>query len=325
MITDTKIRIISYIRTNGQARVKDLVNHLGIGHAALHRHLKFMIDSHQLSKAGTPPKVFYTLANTSIQTNQETNHLFDTYFAYVEPTGQLITGIAGFRAWLKNVGKSVQETSLLVRYTKDREAVNALFSPQGWINATQNVVSTFGSDMHLDGVYYKDFYSLPTFGKTRLGSLVLYSKQSENRELIRQTADESRGTIQKLINHLHIDAISFLPHSILRNVQFLKEFSRNLNFTLPKVEMTKAYPGEIRVAQKTLGKLEERVKNARETIFVDTMDRRYKNVLLIDDAVGSASTLNETAKKLKQMGIAQKVYGFAVVGSLKGFEVIREV
>lgn len=89
--------------------------------------------------------------------------------------------------------------------------------------------------------------------------------------------------------------------------------------------MTKAYSGKIRVAQKTLAKLEERIKNARETIFVDTMDMRYEKVLLIDDAVGSAATLNETAKKLKQMGIAGKVYGFAVVGSLKGFEVIREV
>jgi len=325
MITDTKIRIISYIRTNGHARVKDLVNHLGIGYAALHRHLKSMIISGRLSKSGTAPKVFYTLAKIQTEIIPEINTLFDTYFVYVEPTGQLITGIAGFRAWLKNVGKSAQEASLLIRYTKDREAVNALFSVQGWIDATQNVSSTFGSGMHLNGVYYKDFYSMPTFGKTRLGSLVLYAKQSENRKLIQLTADESRETIQKLINHLHIDAIGFLPHSILRNVQFLKEFSRHLHLMLPNIEMTKAYPGEIRVAQKTLGKLEERVKNARETIFVDTVDRRYENVLLIDDAVGSASTLNETAKKLKQMGIAQKVYGFAVVGSLKGFEVIREV
>ena len=325
MITDTKVRILGYIRTNGQARVKDLVGHLGIGPVALHRQLKSLINSGQLSKAGTPPKVFYTLAKKSAEEIQESNQLLDKYFAYVEPTGQFVTGIAGFRAWLKNVGKSDQESSLLVRYTKDREMVNTHFSSQGWINATNNVSGTFGSEMHLDGVYYRDFYSLPTFGKTRLGSLVLYSKQSENRELIWQAADESLETIQKLINLLSIDAIGFIPHSILRRVQFLREFSGRLNLTLPKIEMTKAYSGKIRVAQKTLGKLEERIKNARETIFVDKMDMKYENVLLIDDAVGSAATLNETAKKLKRMGMAQKVYGFAVVGSLKGFEVIREV
>jgi len=52
---------------------------------------------------------------------------------------------------------------------------------------------------------------------------------------------------------------------------------------------------------------------------------RFTSVLLIDDAVGSGATLNETAKKLKLSGMAKKVIGFAIVGSMKGFEVIREV
>ena len=64
-----------------------------------------------------------------------------------------------------------------------------------------------------------------------------------------------------------------------------------------RIRKTVAYPGKIRVAQKTLGKLEERVRNAKETIFVDKINSRFNNLLLIDDAVGSAATLNETAKK----------------------------
>lgn len=116
-----------------------------------------------------------------------------------------------------------------------------------------------------------------------------------------------------------------MPHSIQRKVQFLKEFANRLNLSLPKIELTKAYPGEIRVAQKTLGRFEERVQNARETIFVSNNNVQFKRVLLINDAVGSAATLNETARKLKNMGIAKEVYGFALVGSLKDFEVIREV
>lgn len=325
MITDTKIRILGYVRTNGQARVKDLAIHLGIGNVALHRQLKTLIESGKLAKSGTAPKVFYTLASKVPGNIQETNLLLDKYFAYVDPTGEFTTGISGFRTWLKNVSKSEQEISLLARYIKDREDVNSLFSPQGWIDATQNISRTFDPEMCLDGVYYQDFYSLPTFGKTRLGFLMLYAKQSENRELIWQTADESREVIDQLIHILDINAVGFLPHSILRKVQFLKEFAKRLNLSQPVVTMSKAYPGKIRVAQKTLGKLEERIRNAKETIFVDKIDARYNNVLLIDDAVGSAATLNETAKKIKQMGIAKKVYGFAVVGSLKGFEVIREV
>ena len=63
MITDTKIRILGYIRTNGQARVKDLVEHLGIGNVALHRQLKSLLESGKLTKAGSAPKVFYRLSS----------------------------------------------------------------------------------------------------------------------------------------------------------------------------------------------------------------------------------------------------------------------
>jgi len=328
MITDTKIRIISYITTNGQARVKDLVNHLGFGSVAIHRHLKSLVEKGQLVKAGAPPKVFYQLPVESTTKTQLVNGpasaLLDKYFAYVDPTGRLETGLAGFQLWAQNVSKSGQVDSLLARYTLDRQNLETLFTSQGWIDATANVSKTFPADMQLDGVFYLDFYSLPTFGKTRLGALMLYSKQSENRPLIHKLTDEVRPALDRLVSHLNVDAVAFLPHSIIRKTQFLKEFSVKLNLPLPHIDLTKAYPGRIRVAQKTLGKLEERVKNARETIFVENPAARYEKVLLIDDAVGSGSTLNETARKLKQMGLAQKVYGFAIVGSLKGFEVIRE-
>ena len=329
MITDTKVRIVSYIKTNGQARVKDLVTHLGYGAVAIHRHLKALVDRGELVKAGSPPKVFYRLSTAAPkdqkQVDQQVSALLDKYFAYVDPTGHLETGISGFRLWAQNVSKRDQVDSLLRRYTLDRQSLTPLFSPQGWINATQNVAKTFSSDMTLDGIYYLDFYSLPTFGKTRLGSITLYSKQSENRYLMRQLADEVKPFIVSLIDHLNVSAVAFLPHSIIRKVQFLKEFSAQLNLPLPTIALAKAYPGHIRVAQKTLGKLEERVTNARETIFVDNPQARYPKVLLIDDAVGSGSTLNETAKKLKQLGVAKQVFGFTIVGSLKGFDVIREV
>jgi len=317
---------MGYIKTNGQAKVKDLAGHLGLGNVAIHRQLKKLVEAGQLAKVGTPPKVFYVLANrTAANPDLPANALLDNYFAYVDPTGHLTSGLAGFRIWLKSVSKVDQEESLLRRYTQDRTDANSFFNSAGLVNATANINNIFKDDMNLDKVFYLDFYSLPTFGKTRLGTSVLYAKQSENQDMIYKLADEAKPKLMQLIQEYNIDAVGFLPHSILRKVQFLKEFANRLNLLLPKVELTKAYQGEIRVAQKTLGRLEERIQNARETIFVNSAKVHYRRVLLIDDAVGSAATLNETAKKLKNIGIAQEVYGFALVGSLKGFEVIREV
>lgn len=54
-------------------------------------------------------------------------------------------------------------------------------------------------------------------------------------------------------------------------------------------------------------------------------NRHFKHVLLIDDAVGSGSTLNQIAEKIKNKEVAKKVTGLAIVGSFKGFDVITDV
>ena len=52
----------------------------------------------------------------------------------------------------------------------------------------------------------------------------------------------------------------------------------------------------------------------------------FKNILLLDDAVGSGATLNEVAKKIRERKICQgKIIGLAITGSFKGFDVISEL
>jgi len=53
--------------------------------------------------------------------------------------------------------------------------------------------------------------------------------------------------------------------------------------------------------------------------------RMIRKILLIDDAIGSGSTMHETAAKLKQLRPDAEIIGLALVGSFKGFDVIREV
>jgi hypoxanthine-guanine phosphoribosyltransferase len=213
---------------------------------------------------------------------------------------------------------------LALEYVKTAKEADKYRNKDGLLDATSKLKNTF-ENCAVNKLFYASFYSLPKFGKTLLGQKVLYAKQSQSEKLIKEIALEIKPFVLKLIKEQQIKAVCFIPPTIPRKVQFLKELQFNLDLSLPEIQLEKAYRGEILVAQKTLSKLEERVENARESIFIKKQSVDYESVLLIDDAVGSGATLNETAKKLKIYPTVKKIIAFAVVGSLKGFDIIQEV
>ena len=77
--------------------------------------------------------------------------------------------------------------------------------------------------------------------------------------------------------------------------------------------------------KKSLSTLQERIINTRETIVITNGFNDAKNILLIDDAVGSGSTMMRLPKIRFLMGKSCKIYGFTLVGSFKGFDVVREI
>lgn len=327
MITNTGDRIVEFIRENGRARVSDLVEYLGLGNVAIHRQLKRLMENGVLIKVGTPPKVFYLPAERLEKPERKrtgsAEKLVEKTYLYVTPAGEMLLGTAGFAVWAKKAKREAGAAA--AEYVRARKQADKFIGKSGWIDATEKIQKTFQDDTFANKVLYKDFYALPVFGKTRLGQLVLHGKQAQSKEIVKQIAGECQGLIKKIIRRFGIEAVGFLPHSIPRRIQFLKELRKQLKLNLPEVELVKAYAGKIPVAQKSLASLEERVENARSTIMIGDIKRRFASILLIDDAVGSGATLNETARKLKIAGIAKKVTGFAIVGSMKGFEVIREI
>ena len=187
------------------------------------------------------------------------------------------------------------------------------------------MIATF-ENVFLDDVFYVDFYSIPRFGKTKLGNLVFYGKQAQNVSLIVEAINIVCEKIVNICKVKNINALCFTPHSIKRNVQFLEVVKKKLGVCdgINKVKVQKI-TGQISVPQKSLSKLKDRIENAKNTIFFNEEKRRFKNVLILDDAVGSGATMNEMAKKIKKQGIADKVFGLAFVGSFKGFDVFKEV
>jgi hypothetical protein len=394
MKTSTSADIIKYIENNQQSSVKELVNHFGLSPQAIQRQLKKLIESEELTKVGTPPRVYYILnrqynfheaiknkmfnhtsnglaynefkiknPNTKITKkefdqnytstindvvsdqvekitfsdrfiletrNKNINKAIDDNFINIINGNRIESGISALQKWC--IDRNIEFYKTAEQYIETYKKYQLYKNKSGLISATHKFTTTFHPS-YLDKGYYIDFYSVERFGKTKLGTYILYAKQSQSIQLMKEVFKIVDEPIMKLIKSEKIDAVGFIPPTISRKIQFMTELKRMLAIELPEVKITKI-KATITIAQKTLSKLSDREQNARNTIFIDEK-RKFKNILLIDDAVGSGSTFNEVAKKIRERGIVTgNIIGIALTGSAngivdtntkKGFDVVNEV
>lgn len=254
------------------------------------------------------------------------------HFIYITAEGDIYEGIKGFLLWCHKRNLPFSKTFLTYwntvdKYTKFKTEDNGL------VIATDKFKTSFKKDIQVDEVYYCDFYSIEIFGKTKLGALLLHGKQAQNSKIIHQVCYEVRDRIVDFIDKKKIDAVAFIPPTTPRKPQFMDEFRKNLDLKIPIIKLEKII-NDIAIAQKTLKSGEDRIENARNTIFIDDK-RNFKNILLLDDAVGSGSTFNEIARKIRKKKLLKtggKIFALAIVGSANGivdnsnkFEIINEV
>lgn len=321
---NTSEKIIKYIKENKKVTAKELIDFLFLTEQAVFRQLSDLITSGILTKTGKPPKVFYLLAEkekevAQFNVDKKIRKIIEDNFLIITASGERKDGMKGFVYWCQKTNQSIEKVATEYVNTLDKYKK---FRKNGLISGIDKFRDTF-KDIGLDDVFYLDFYSIERFGKTKLGQLLLYAKQSQDRALIRELTMDIKPRIDGIIKKYKIDGVGFIPPTVKRKVQFMKELEKNLHENVRRVSIVKVKT-EIIVPQKTLNKLADRIENARNTIIVDEKSK-FKNILLIDDAVGSGATLNETALQIKQKGIATKVIGLSITGSFKGFDVISEV
>jgi predicted amidophosphoribosyltransferase len=232
----------------------------------------------------------------------------------------MLAGLDGFFVWCQERKLDPVKTAITYKKTVNKYQK---YAKQGLIDGMYKMKSTF-DEVALNKVFYIDFYATEIFGKTKLGQLLLFAKQSQNRKLINELADIIKPSVLKVIKEYNVDGVGFIPPTVKRELQLIRQIQKRLNLDTRTLVINKVKT-PVAVPQKTLNKIEDRVINARETIVVEASGS-YSNILLIDDAVGSGSTLNETAKKIRQRGLCRgQIIGLAITGSFKGFEVISEV
>jgi len=341
MKTNTRENIFEYIKNNQPVSVKNIVDKFWISAQIVHRHIKILILEDRIYKVWKSPKVYYFVRENNIEVdsewkfvsdikNEEVNDIiskdknfkiFHNNFVNFSPDWDIAYDSEWFIKWCQK--RWLKPEKEIDFYKKTIEKYNKFKTSYWLIKWIDKVKDTF-KDVYLDKIYYLDFYSIEKYWKTYLWNLMFYAKQTWDMELTAKILDSIIKSINQLIEKKDIDAIAFIPPSIDRKTQLMTEIEKWLNLKLPKLKLIKLFKEKV-VAQKSLSKKEDRIINARDTIF--TLDKNFSsdNILIIDDAVWSWATLNETAKKIKQKWFAKKVIWLAIVWSYKWFEVINEV
>ena len=322
----TSDKIIKYIKDEGPITGAELADYLAISRQALFKHLPKLLAGGLIKKIGKPPKVFYLIntpekkLETGINISDEIKSVINKNFLAITPTGGKKEGLNGFIYWCGRNNLPIAKTAEEYIRTLSKYDV---YKKDGFISGMNKMKNTFGK-VFLDEVLYLDFYSIERFGKTRLGQLLLYAKQTQNKALMKEIIEEIKPRVDKIVKKYKIDGIGYIPPTVKRETQLMKVLEKGLHENIRKISIVKV-KNVIAVPQKTLNKLDDRVENARNT-FVVNKNSTFKNILLIDDAVGSGATFNEVAAKIKTMKICKgKIIGIAITGSFKGFDVISEV
>ena len=323
----TKDKILFFLNKKEQFTVNELVNHLNMSNQYVHRVLNDLEDEGLVRKIGTTPKVLYTRpesvkASDNQTVNYEVEKFLKDHLLLVDPLGNLLEGYDAMQYWCEkqnlHFGKTTQE------FIETRQKYLNFYDENHLIDGLVKLKNTQGiGQIGVDQLFYLDFYAIERFGKTKLGTLMHYAKQGQNKNLMKIIVSEIKQSIFRLVEMEKIDAVLFVPPTIKRNVQIMNYLKIHLKIPLPHVKINKLQ-NQIVVPQKALSKLFERVINAKNTFDVP-LQEQFTHVLIIDDAVGSGATINEIALKVKAQGIAQKITGLAITGSFKGFDVISEL
>jgi len=323
-----KNAILDFIRNNSGATVKSIRTSFSISEPTIFKHLNELLKSKLIKKIGKAPKVIYIINEINYENeykieSKENAEIIENEFLYIDVIGNISYGQKGFFAWCNN-HKEVNYEKTANEYIEIIKKY-AKYKNDNIIDATFKLNETF-EKVFMDKLFYCDFYAIERFGKTKLAQLSFQAKQSQDNNLMNEIIKIIEKPIYDCIKNLSIDAIGFIPPTVKRNFQFQHALKNMLKISLPNIKIDKIIL-DTPIQQKTLKRQEDRILNAKSTIFLTETKEldNYSNILLIDDFVGSGATLNETSKKIHLINENIKIYCLALTGSIKGFEVISQI
>ena len=323
-----KEKILAFIQSNSQATPNEIFKKFEISKVMVHRHLANLLSENKITKVGKSPKVFYIPNKVEsvgkaldIDLDNKYTQEIEDNFSYIRPNGVELLGMEAFNVWC--VERKLDIVKMAEQYYRMQNEYRGLVTGDT-IDATLKIENSFKDSQFLDSLHYLYFYSLPIFGRNKVSNWLFYGKQLQQKNLIKKVLDLSVPIIEKFIEENSIQAVAYVPPSVPRQIQFMKELENSLHLKVPKINIVKVHT-PITIQQKSLKSIEDRIENAEKTMFVEGSNTNYEKLLILDDFTGSGSTLNTIARKMKTQNIAKTVFGLTITGSVNGFEVVKEV
>lgn len=314
MKTDTKAKIIDFIKKNWHVSVKQIKEKFPINTTIIHRHLKSLIDDNILIKIGKTPHVLYMIAKSkpdeALLGYEDREWLDQNYYNY-DSDGRVLAWYEWFASRCASRHFDIQDQCN--KYKSICSYIKKKKNEIGLINWKKYLTEKLWK-IHIDELYFIDPYQIWHFGRSKLGIITFYAKQSQNKDLIKQVLHIIKYPILEYIRKYNINAVCFVPPSIKRWVQLMTEIKKWLKIDLPELKLIKMFPSGVIIPQKSLKS------------FVSPNQNSYSKVLLIDDFMWSWSTINACAKKLIENKLAKKINAISLLGNIDTeYDVINEI
>ncbi|MCY4576814.1 MAG: winged helix-turn-helix transcriptional regulator [Candidatus Kaiserbacteria bacterium] len=300
---------------------RDLQREIGISVSVVHAHLKSLLEAGLIQKFGTAPRVFYKIRQRSAA------DVVEESFVFQDSLGILHTGMDGFRLWSQ---RGLKKFSFEEKVSLYAERVSVMESNRhaGVFDLTgklQKIVAV-GGEIHLQEMVALSLRTVRDFSRTRMGIYMDMVKSGGNQEIVDKILDYAVPLIIAYAKRQQVNAVGFIPPTRERSQQIMTLLEKRFRkgpLRLAVLDIQKVRTNGFVREQKSIKDLKDRIYNADHTFLISSYSypHNYKRILLVDDFVGSGSTLNQVANILKERGFEGKVFGLGVVGDELGYSV----
>ena len=207
-----KSRIQELFSETRELTIKEVVDKLNSSKQMIHIAMNQLVAENVVEKLGRTPKTTYRIiaetnkikeTATPIDLPENDLAFLKANFLVVTEIGTMIEGIEAFTYWCKQRKLPTEKT--IREFFETKKKYNAYYQKSGLINGIEKLKNTKGYEtIWLDQLFYLDFYAIERFGKTRLGTLLHYAKQGQNKFLMSIMMNEINLRISQFILQMHI-------------------------------------------------------------------------------------------------------------------------